>query len=423
MNKKSKKFNLESKKEKIIIKVKDVLLSSTSHGLPNVLRTPRKSIKCMWLLLFLIFSSIGSYMVYKTISNYLEYEIVTKIEYIRENPIEFPAVTIRNLRNSKNVVKLKDLIVFCIFDNKICDENDFETSVNSLGFYSYKLKRKISNLPGPEYGLSLGLHLGNDTSGSLALDGLQVVVHNHFSFPGFYIGYGINGHSVAPGYATNLEIKRIHTNKLNVPSSFCLKDITSLNSFDSDLYRYMITSTNFTYNQKDCFNYHLGREMNKYLNITNKIDHWMTVISKKSHSKVLIKLMEQNFKGNSTLECPLECDSVRYDVSISFSKIILEGYKNYLKENDLLSFLNPKFKLLTENDSKNLAAINIFYNDLEYTRISQLPKMDFFDLISNIGGNLGLFIGISFLSFAEIIELFIETFYILFEKNRNLINK
>jgi hypothetical protein len=423
MSEKSKKFNLESKKEKIIIKVKDVLLSSTSHGLPNVLRTPRKSIKCMWLLLFLIFSSIGSYMVYKTISNYLEYEIVTKIEYIRENPIEFPAVTIRNLRNSKNVVKLKDLIVFCIFDNKICDENDFETSVNSLGLYSYKLKRKKSNLPGPEYGLSLGFHLGNDTSGSLALDGLQVVVHNHSSFPGFYMGYGINGHNVAPGYATNLEIKRIHTNKLNVPSSFCLKDTTSLNSFDSDLYRYMITSTNFTYNQKDCFNYHLGREMNKYLNITNKIDDWMTVFSKKSHSKTLIKLMEQNFKGNFTLECPLECDSVRYDVSISFSKIIPEGYIKFLKENDLLSFLNPKFKLSTENDSKNLATISVFYNDLEYTRISQLPKMDFFDLISNIGGNLGLFIGISFLSFAEIIELFIETFYILFEKNRNLINK
>ncbi len=383
MSEKSKKFNLESKKEKIIIKVKDVLLSSTSHGLPNVLRTPRKSIKCMWLLLFLIFSSIGSYMVYKTISNYLEYEIVTKIEYIRENPIEFPAVTIRNLRNSKNVVKLKDLIVFCIFDNKICDENDFETSVNSLGLYSYKLKRKKSNLPGPEYGLSLGFHLGNDTSGSLALDGLQVVVHNHSSFPGFYMGYGINGHNVAPGYATNLEIKRVHTNKLNVPSSFCLKDTTSLNSFDSDLYRYMITSTNFTYNQKDCFNYHLGREMNKYLNITNKIDHWMTVFSKKSHSKTLIKLMEQNFKGNITLECPLECDSVRYDVSISFSKIIPEGYIKFLKENDLLSFLNPKFKLSTENDSKNLATISVFYNDLEYTRISQLPKMDFFDLISN----------------------------------------
>ena len=44
--------------------------------------------------------------------------------------------------------------------------------------------------------------------------------------------------------------------------------------------------------------------------------------------------------------------------------------------------------------------------------------MDFFDLISNIGGNLGLFIGISFLSFAEIIELLIEAIYIICEKRQ-----
>jgi hypothetical protein len=45
--------------------------------------------------------------------------------------------------------------------------------------------------------------------------------------------------------------------------------------------------------------------------------------------------------------------------------------------------------------------------------IDQIGKMNGFDLISNIGGNLGLFIGISFLSFAELIELFIEIIYII----------
>ncbi len=40
--------------------------------------------------------------------------------------------------------------------------------------------------------------------------------------------------------------------------------------------------------------------------------------------------------------------------------------------------------------------------------IDQIAQMTVFDLISNIGGNLGLFIGISFLSFAELIELLVE---------------
>jgi hypothetical protein len=32
-------------------------------------------------------------MVYSTVSSYLEYEIVTKIEIIHEIPLQFPAVT------------------------------------------------------------------------------------------------------------------------------------------------------------------------------------------------------------------------------------------------------------------------------------------------------------------------------------------
>jgi len=45
--------------------------------------------------------------------------------------------------------------------------------------------------------------------------------------------------------------------------------------------------------------------------------------------------------------------------------------------------------------------------------------MDIFDLISNIGGNFGLFIGISFLSFAELIELFVEIIIILGKKGND----
>ena len=77
-------------------------------------------------------------------------------------------------------------------------------------------------------------------------------------------------------------------------------------------------------------------------------------------------------------------------------------------------------QMLPEN-LENLVYFNAFYADLEYTYINQLPKMDFFDLISNIGGNLGLFIGISFLSFAEIIEFIIEAVYILVDSKRAIL--
>ena len=57
----------------------------------------------------------------------------------------------------------------------------------------------------------------------------------------------------------------------------------------------------------------------------------------------------------------------------------------------------------------------IYYESLKYTSIVQEPKMKEFDLVSNIGGTLGLFAGVSFVSFFEFGELIIETVYVLKE--------
>ena len=42
--------------------------------------------------------------------------------------------------------------------------------------------------------------------------------------------------------------------------------------------------------------------------------------------------------------------------------------------------------------------------------ITQIPKISLFDLISNIGGTLSLFIGISFFSLVELFEFLIYVF-------------
>ena len=45
--------------------------------------------------------------------------------------------------------------------------------------------------------------------------------------------------------------------------------------------------------------------------------------------------------------------------------------------------------------------------------------MDVLDLISNIGSNLSLFIGISFISLAEIVEILVEILCIFFENKKH----
>jgi len=65
-----------------------------------------------------------------------------------------------------------------------------------------------------------------------------------------------------------------------------------------------------------------------------------------------------------------------------------------------------------------LTELRIYYESLKYISIRQIPKSKPFDLISNIG----LFIGVSFVSLFEISELIIEGIFIFFERKKRTVN-
>ena len=62
----------------------------------------------------------------------------------------------------------------------------------------------------------------------------------------------------------------------------------------------------------------------------------------------------------------------------------------------------------------------VFHRSLKYISISQQAKTKPEQLVSNLGGYLGLFVGLSFISLFEIIEIIIEVAFILSGKH-NLI--
>ena len=74
---------------------------------------------------------------------------------------------------------------------------------------------------------------------------------------------------------------------------------------------------------------------------------------------------------------------------------------------------------MTENNynpSDNFTTFIAYFRSLQYTLITQQPKMLTFDLISSIGGILGLFIGVSFVSLFEITEILMQITFLLFSK-------
>jgi len=58
----------------------------------------------------------------------------------------------------------------------------------------------------------------------------------------------------------------------------------------------------------------------------------------------------------------------------------------------------------TEEFNKNNLEINIFFDSLKYTKISQTPKTTLSALVSNLGGSSGLFLDLSFMSASRAIE-------------------
>ena len=289
-------------KNKIKEKSIEIGLSSTFIGLPNIIRNENKCLKLMWLILFLFGSSGGIYTVIKVINDYLDYEVVTSIKVYNEIPAKFPAVTFFLLRNNTANLSLDKILVTCFFNDISCNSSDFETIQDKFGYISYKFKSRQSFFDGSFYGLVVALNLTNIPFIRYFYDyvtenGLKLMIHNDSIDPGYYTGSSKRGISIAPGFKNEISIKKKFSNKLGEPYNECIKDLKSIDSYDSDLFRYMIQSTNYSYRQTDCFDYCIGRELNKQMNITDKIDHWMNLLLQNSTNYTMnlyLKLIQNN---------------------------------------------------------------------------------------------------------------------------------
>ncbi len=146
-------------------------------------------------------------------------------------------------------------------------------------------------------------------------------------------------------------------------------------------------------------------------------------VTKKCIAKYLKEFRKAKIKSKfdkCTIYCPSECDSMTYRITPSF-----EAYPAFGKISQKSKIENGLKKFKTyEEVRKHFSSVLVYYKDLKYTLIAQEPRTQLFNVISNIGGILGLFLGISFLSFMELIEILFQIIYIkYFEPNVLTTNK
>ena len=104
--------------------------------------------------------------------------------------------------------------------------------------------------------------------------------------------------------------------------------------------------------------------------------------------------------------------STTYEECISFYQILDKNFSKKLRENSNLTsdFINRTMNFETTKES--FVSVNIFYDKISYTISRESPQMDLNSLLASIGGNLSLFLGVSFFSICELIDSLIEIHFI-----------
>lgn len=242
--------------------------------------------------------------------------------------------------------------------------------------------------------------------------GLHIMIHNQSTLP-LAIN---NGMRISPAFESYIGIKRTFTNRLDQPYSNCLKSLKPFSNYSSVLFKYFDDLNIATYTQELCLRLCY---QDKLIDLCGCCDLNTPSIRNVSYCASDQQLFCQNgFKYKfetsdvgqlCSYSCPTECNSISYDSSVDTAYFPTLTYLRSLSVLSNLPSLFPKDQsLLADFARQGYLKVIINYDDISYTSLDDNPQYTIQDLLGNIGGQLGLFIGISFLSFIEFLQLFVE---------------
>ena len=231
------------------------------------------------------------------------------------------------------------------------------------------------------------------------------------------IDYGQDGIYVSAGTKAYLALSRQFKSSLPKPYSDC--DDLSINHFNSNLYN-LIKQSKYDYTQQFCLSQCLQELVIKTCNCSDSVDFAVlrNVSSCSSTLQVdcaLYKAYYEVYFQTDYIEnvcipqCPLECNSSKITYKLSSNQLMPNIYMTLLqaKPNLKSDFINRSLE--DENVIlKSVVKLVIFYDSLSYTISEETPQIDIVSLISQIGGNLGLFMGVCLFSLGEILITLIE---------------
>ncbi|RNA35822.1 acid-sensing ion channel 2 [Brachionus plicatilis] len=292
-------------------------------------------------------------------------------------------------------ISFEQMFISCLYNFQPCGNNDwiwfydmdfgncfrFNTGKDSN---EKQIEIKNSTESGKYFGLLVELFVGTPKSeNTLSIStGAHIYIDDNFYRPKFGQGFDI-----ALGERTNLAMERIKNEQMSKPYSECLDNLDSIDSFDSEYYKQVIKS-NLTYRQSDCIQAYFDSEIYKKCNCVlatnnfdieniNYCDSFEYYNCALEYSRQVVTEIDlSNYKSKFAAICPLECDSVSFRISKSENRYPSESYGNILSKNDKIKGLfGNKSNISNDELRNNVLSVNIFYENLKQTEISQSPRL------------------------------------------------
>ncbi len=357
--------------------------------------------------------------------------------------------------------QLKDLVLQCKFMGAPCDMNGFTRIITGTQFNCYTFHgSQFSNdvdTTGGERGLSLvlyteatngttpGVGLYNEYSNVGNALGVRVLVHPPGTLPPIHV----EGFDVQPGHSTSVSLKSHHIHKLPDPYGDCVYNSTLQGDPD---FRYSSGACLDLCQQQHNFN-RCGC-VTSFMAIPKDLADAPFCAGLAQNATDLNALM-QDFYGRrdclmaswlafgsseemrSECGCHRPCDTYRYDVSISrsdwpspklYNQFLWDQILNNPDRHNLIAFdqlwgvveqLQPDYEygngteepeiVIPEEAHKfllmNFLRLNVYFRDQEVEVHTQEASYVLANVFSDMGGTLGLWVGLSILTVAEVMQL------------------
>ena len=341
---------------------------------------------------------------------------------------------------------LDKMYMSCTYDNKPCSINDFKVYNDSLfgtcvrfntgkNRSNHDVPIKLLQRPDITNAFRLELFVGapeyHPCWSSQA--GALVVVHNKSEAP----LHSKDGVKVPVGFESNFLVRKTVVQRQSAPYSDCIVDLTDPYAYDSALYTQTVKKYGL-YLQKWC----IQNCATDSLNADNAIlcANYTNATSPTYIECYANQVNLSNYYKDCLQYCPAACDTYSFGFSHGSSQYPSLAYAEYLMNQTWFTSKYPYENPSYDQIRNSILAINIYFPVLEYTLITEIPAVTIATLLgklqaisrvkkpackslivsfllfaANLGGQLGLFLGCSILSFVEIAEIILELVFIKFD--------